>query len=123
MFLEKLKRLHGEATDAPWDLQNTLPLSESTLTTVAHCGDWQIGVDSGIKGGNYRDGLISDDDGADAHLIAILRNHAADIIALVEGAGFLVDASAHDGDFPDCNECAAVRNVCAALSRLNAEEV
>lgn len=111
MFLEKLKRLHEAATEAPWDMQKDLPLAESTLSTVAWVGDWQVGVDSGIKGGNYRDGLVEDQD-ADAALIALLRNKAGAIIALVEAA-----------NKANCVDAESIREMRRCVNNLNAPTI
>jgi hypothetical protein len=59
------------ATEAPWARFRFGPGSE--FATVAHVGDWSIGVPTpGIKGGNYREHGTDKDD---ADLIVTLRNN------------------------------------------------
>lgn len=46
------------------------------LVTIAHCGDWRVGVQTGIKGGNYRDW-----DGGSDEVHARLIAAAPDLLA------------------------------------------
>lgn len=46
------------------------PMARPSVTTVARCCDYVIGLPSSIPGGNYRDGDPSGDPEADARLIA-----------------------------------------------------
>ena len=51
------------------------------LVTICHCGDWRVGVETSIKGGNYRDW----DGGNDEHH-ARLFSAAPDLLVACEAA-------------------------------------
>ena len=66
--------MSAKFTPGPWIAEacsSDKEMSQSTLATVAWVGDYRVrvGTETGVKGGNYRDGLHGDEM-ADAHLIA-----------------------------------------------------
>lgn len=76
--------MSAKHTPGPWLLsdRNVTPLNVSTHATVAHVGDYRIGVETGVPGGNYRDGLLGDKL-ADAALIAAAPDLLAALRMLV----------------------------------------
>lgn len=69
--LDRLEALYAKATKGVWLQQKTD--WESGFVTVAHVGEFRVGVETGIKGGNYRDHDFGGDVD-DAALIAALHN-------------------------------------------------
>ena len=66
--------MSAKHTPGPWIAEacsSHKEMSQSTPATVAWVGDYRVrvGIETGVKGGNYRDGLHGDEM-ADAHLIA-----------------------------------------------------
>lgn len=75
--LDALEALEKKATPGYWLVQKTD--WESGFVTVTHCGEYRVGIETGIKGGNYRDtefGATADD----AAMIAALRNAFPEIL-------------------------------------------
>ena len=67
-------------TPGPWFVTPYDGYKQTTLATVAHVGDYVVGIETGRVGGNYRDGLHGDDR-ADATLIAAAPELLAEAIA------------------------------------------
>lgn len=77
--------MSAKHTPGPWIAEarsSHEEMSQSTLATVAWVGDYRVrvGIETGVKGGNYRDGLRGDEM-ADAHLIAAAPELLAEAIA------------------------------------------
>lgn len=66
------------------------------LVTIAHCGEWRVCVETGIKGGNYRDW-----DGGSDEAHARLFAAAPDLLVACE-------AALHDRMFKDWPEIATL---------------
>lgn len=104
MFADELKRLHGEATEAPWNYYDDSNDGKVNRIEIVAIGKTIAHI--------YRS--VPREDVPNAALIALLRNKAEAIIALVEAAQKVVDNVALI-----CDEEIELE---AALSRLNAED-
>lgn len=62
-----------------WIAYEVPEMQEKYACTVGHFGDWVLGSESGVAGGNYRDDDTGDDR-AHAHFCALVKNHAPKII-------------------------------------------
>lgn len=69
--VERVAKLCADDTDGIWLVQKTD--WDSGFATIAHVSEYRIGIETGVKGGNYRDYDLGDC-AALAHEIAALRN-------------------------------------------------
>lgn len=128
MFLEKLKRLHGEATEAPWvDICGPAQIHNGTRLVMAEILTEKTRSEMPERGykadphsvdnvvvahcGTFQDDVSVNELHADAKIIALLRNKAEAIIALVEAA-----------NKANCVDAESIREMRRCVNNLNAEE-
>lgn len=82
---DSLRQILADCAPSEWSAYECGSMQEQEACTVGHFGDWVIGsATPGVKGGNYRDSDTGDDE-AHACFMALVKNHAPQIIAALRG--------------------------------------